>query len=277
MTIAQAVALTLVQACNPSISSSRSQRTNAMMYLDFGSRLINDLVNGGNTWSTWQVVFICNFEGRILWSYRCPPTDPVFPYTEGVMTQDMARDTVFDASHTRWHHPEWSNHPYFAASAIELRRIWGQDNATPPNYRETVRQERICIIDIKNSKTLGILRAGPEELVYTESTSGLCFPWLWVEVSPSFVEDSLYLPVAERPVNFSKNPSGRISMSNLNSLRDAKVNIVASDGRLIYTATAGSNKTIDLSGMKNLKSGTYFVKVESRGIPAQTIRYLSVQ
>jgi hypothetical protein len=165
-----------IQSCNASISSSRIF-TNTMMYLDLQTS--HPDINGGTQWLTWQVILISNIEKEVVKGFMVPQT-----YEFPLETEDSSLTGV------KWHHPEWSNHPYFAAATINAERYF-RDGSDIVN---TAYQERIYLVNLKDSVYLEVLR--PDTLKYLNPDAyqfGFHWPWLWVEVPNGFSEEPGWL------------------------------------------------------------------------------------
>jgi hypothetical protein len=169
-----------IQSCNASISSSRGA-PGTMMYLNTSGK--HPAVDGGTKWGEWQVILIGNAAGALVRGYRSPrefkhPPETVPP----------------SLSETRWHHNEWSNHPYFAAATLNADRYFkvGDD------IRNTKYQERLYLINLKDSAYLEVLR--PDSVRYRErSFGGFFWPSLWVEVPAGFQEAAGWLDARGGP------------------------------------------------------------------------------
>jgi hypothetical protein len=168
------------QACNASISSSRLF-TNTVMYLTGGGQ--HPDVNNNQPFKTWEIIFIGNFYRKIAAWHKCPDT--------AAFTFPLETKIPSYYSH-RWHHPEWSNHPYFAAAAIAVSRYFTEDTNS---FVNTAYQERILLIKLnKPAAFLEILRI--KDIAYSHRNnddSGYYWPWLWVGIPPGFIEDPLWL------------------------------------------------------------------------------------
>jgi hypothetical protein len=161
----------LVQSCNASISSSRIA-TNTMMYLTKETSSPN--VNGGKPFGEWQAILISDAAKRLVKGYTYPTA-----------FQHPVETAVPSLSGMKWHHCEWSNHPYFAAATLNVDRFF----KAASGYDNTNFQERIYLINLKDSTYLEVLR--PDAVKTTGKlldTSGMHWPWLWVEVPAGFEE-----------------------------------------------------------------------------------------
>jgi hypothetical protein len=89
---------------------------------------------------------------------------------------------------SKWHHPEWSNHPYFAVATLNADRFFSAGNG----FQNTAWQERVYAINLRDSATLELLR--PDTVRYAgRNFGGFFWPSLWVEVSAGFQEDAAWL------------------------------------------------------------------------------------
>lgn len=163
------------QACNVSISASRIF-TNTVMYLTAAGS--HPEINGGRQWETWQVILVGNTDRDVVKGFFYPDSASLkFP----VETDPPS------FTNARWHHCEWSNHPYFAAATLNINRYFTGHNTT--EY-----QERIYCINLKDSTYLEIVR--PDTITNSGiegDYSGFHWPWLWVETDSGFVEDAAWL------------------------------------------------------------------------------------
>jgi hypothetical protein len=166
----------LVQSCNASISSSRIF-TNTMMNLDFGSN--HPAINNGKPWQTWQTILINNSQKQVVKGYVCP-----------IVYQHPIETDPTSLSKVKWHHCEWSNHPYFAAATVNTERYF----KVADKYENTFYQERLYLINLRDSAYIEIVR--PDTIVYDperSSAAGFYWPWLWVEVPAGFTEEAEWL------------------------------------------------------------------------------------
>ncbi len=158
-----------IQSCNASISSSRLV-TGSLMYLN--TRGQHPDLNGGEAWEEWQAILIGGKDGRLLKGFM-HPADP-----EHSLETEPA-----SLSRAKWHHCEWSNHPYFAAATVNSERYFKSSSG----YDNTMYQERIYLLNLKDSSYLEVLR--PDSLAYhSHSYGGFYWPYLWVEMPSEFAE-----------------------------------------------------------------------------------------
>jgi hypothetical protein len=168
------------QACNASISSSR-RFPNVMMYLTMGGA--DDRIHGGRRWSTWEIIFVANSRAEILKYYACP-AEPRFP---------LETFPVKSFSDARWHHCEWSNHPYFAVSALSVERYFAHESKDM--YVHSSYQERLYLINLRDSVYLEVLR--PDTVKYEwGGGGGIYWPFLWVDTEGFSGEDGWLSPLA---------------------------------------------------------------------------------
>jgi hypothetical protein len=169
----------MIQSCNASISTSRV-RTDALMYLDTKGQAAG--IDGGKPWGEWQTILIGDASKRLLKGYTYPAT-----FAHPLETSPAS------VSNVKWHHCEWSNHPHFAAATVNVERYF----KAASGYANTALQERIYLIDLKDSSYLEVLR--PDTVKYTGKAfdvSGFYWPWLWVEVPDGFQEAPAWLDKA---------------------------------------------------------------------------------
>jgi hypothetical protein len=91
-------------------------------------------------------------------------------------------------SRAKWHHSEWSNHPYFGVATLNADRYFKSGNG----FINTGFQERIYLINLKDSSYLEVLR--PDKVAYTgREFGGFYWPGLWVQVLDGFIESPTWL------------------------------------------------------------------------------------
>ena len=169
----------MTQSCNASISASRV-KTNAMMYLNTQGKAA--AINGGKPWGEWQTILISDSAKRLVKGFSYPAA-----FEHPVETSPVS------VSNIKWHHCEWSNHPYFAAATLNVERFFKAKSG----YDNTALQERIYLLDLRDSTYLEVLR--PDAVKYTGKAfdvSGLYWPWLWVDVPAGFAESATWLDAA---------------------------------------------------------------------------------
>jgi hypothetical protein len=223
------------QTCNPSISSSR-RFFDAVMYLDIGvgTFCANGYTVPGfgedNGWDNHTRIFISRSDGRIVRYFRAPLS----------MT-------------AAWAYPEWSNHPYFAAAALEVERYWSQlDDFYPCN-------EKLYAINLRDSAYLVMVRQTDTALANLQKQS-IKWPWLWVETPDTFaqVEDTSWLDrsvKSVRPLCSMHGTSGRIGFKVANGLVRiepgdiAEIRVVSLDGRILRRCAAGKGAVLSLRNL----------------------------
>jgi hypothetical protein len=158
-----------IQSCNASISSSRLY-THTLMYLNTMGQ--HPGLNGGKPWGQWEAILIGSREGELHKGFMYP-TDPVYP----LETEPASLSRV------KWHHNEWSNHPYFATATVNAERYF----KAASGYVNSAYQERIYLLNLRDSTYLEILR--PDRIAYAnQGFGGFYWPYLWVEVPADFTE-----------------------------------------------------------------------------------------
>jgi hypothetical protein len=165
----------LVQSCNASASSSRIF-TNKVMYLNTGSAYPK--FADGKEWGEWQAILIGDASQSLVKGYMFPAT-----YAIPLETDPKSYSAA------RWHHPEWSNHPYFAAATLNVSRYF----KSGAGFANTEYQERIYLLNLQDSSYLEVLR--PDKVTFTGKgfANGFYWPWLWVEVPAGFQESTTWL------------------------------------------------------------------------------------
>jgi hypothetical protein len=166
----------LVQSCNASASSSRIF-TNTLMYLNTNGT--NAKIDSGKPWGEWQTIIIGNSKKQLIKGYTFPAT-----YKFPIETEPKSY------TGTKWHHCEWSNHPHFATATLNVERYF----KTQTGYANTGYQERIYVVNLRDSTYLEVLR--PDKVRFTGKSfdaSGFYWPWLWVEVPIDFKESPIWL------------------------------------------------------------------------------------
>ncbi len=159
----------------------------------------------------------------------------------------------------QWGFPEWSNHPYYAVSSLQLERIWLRGGLP---YKRVGKRESILCMNLKDSLYLKMVQTTDSSY---ESTVDLMNPWLWIETPPAFtsIEDDRWLlhpygSDAYRSYRASASVDGspaarrfqapaRIAGSRL--LAPGPVNrivLLRPDGRMIRTVEGHGARTIDI-------------------------------
>ena len=217
-----------LQACNPSISSSRVF-FDAMMYLDIGSDgMVQYHPKNLGNWSFHTRIFISRSTNAVVRYYDAPAEPPV------VLRAQKAGDVIAK----QWESPRWSNHPYFASSALYLDRSWGGD-------KETFRNEAIYLINLKDSSYIKLVAISDTS---SAGAVSLKFPWSWVETPPGYEkqEDGQWLSksldiAAVQPINgrqltqsygihisrgriFSNRPISTVEFLTVQGMRIVKLN-----------------------------------------------------
>lgn len=253
---------TFAQACNASISSSM-QFTNTMMYLTMSvSGTIPPHINNGKPWGTWEVILINNALKRTLKGYTRPDSASFkFPIETNPPSFTKAK----------WHHCEWSNHPYFAAATINAERYFSFNG----EWVNTYYQERIYLINLKDSSYLEVMRL--KTIAYDsvpDDNSGLHWPYLWVRKPANFTESTQWMDsVLITSVKHSEqlnNPGSPYIVRNSSFLIAQKplsgLWLYTINGRLVQGMNVrNGQRIIPLPFIKSLSKGIYILKIESAG------------
>ena len=260
------------QACNVSISAS-SHFTNTLMYLDFGSTGdVPEGINGGDSWEAWQIIFVADKSKRLLRHYVIPRQ-----FTYPVETTPASLDYL------KWHHPEWSNHPHYAAATLNAVRYVKKPEG---GYKNPEWQERIYFINLRTSDYLEVLRAGQLDsaaLLAYDIFDGFFWPGLWVQPAQDFVEDSTWLQ-PQSAVNPRGAAGGNSGLIHFDGRRIAarepihSVGVHTLSGRTVgmLLPSGGNRRTVDLLdtwGRERLPKGTYFLRVEAEGGARRILRH----
>jgi hypothetical protein len=209
------------------------------MYLTTGDH--DSHIKPDTSWNQWQIIFISDFSKEVVRYYRCPTIFTFDPQTP---------DTTDRLVSIFWHHPEWSNHPYFAAATVNIDRAY----YVKPTWEHTQYQERLEIINLRDSLYLEVLRPQPQVYVYNPSqyhaTSGILWPWLWVQAPDNLQEDSLWLTTqhisgTRGALKSSAHHSSIIKLSGTTVITNAPISDIA---------------TYDLFGRKTASLTKSFIK-----------------
>lgn len=226
------------QACNVSVSESRLFNDRAM-YLTTGDH--DSRIRPDTSWRQWQIIFISDYAKEVVRYYRSPTTfkfDPQTPDTSDRLV------SIF------WHHPEWSNHPYFAAATVNIDRAYYVNQM----WEHTQYQERLDIINLRDSLYLEVLRPQSQVYVYNPSKydpiSGILWPWLWVQTPNDLQEDSLWLT----------NHHG-VGIRDIMKSPERHSSTISLSGKVVVTTMPIVNiSTYDLFGRKTALLEKSFIK-----------------
>lgn len=244
-----------IQVCNPSPSPSRVF-TNTMMYLDFGYPFfdLNFVAPGidmgpDGYYATHELFFIGKYDNTIVRDYRSPNVaDLPDPTT-------ISGRAIFDD-------PEWSNHPYFAVTSVQIKR---------KKPIRTDNREAVYLINLKDSTYLKIL----EQASTATDSANFQWPWVWVDVPDGFTEDTEWLPIksgfdgvrySSREVNLALTDN--ILNSNAPLRKVSLFNLLGS--QLQSYPVAGRASSVHL---KAVPAGTYFVQIETMAGKRATMRW----
>lgn len=239
-------AVELGSGCNVSITPSRIT-TNRIMYLNSGGSLQE--VENGKNFKAWQVIFISDINRKFIRYYPYPTEFRHDPQTDPVSYKKVA--TAFC-----WHHPEWSNHPEYAAATVNINRFFTIGTGEDAVNQYTNYQERLYMLRLTDGAYLEVARVAPEVLKYQPDTyniaAGIFWPWLWVEVPEDFKETEL--SGVKQPRLLHKNSTGAFDVVQRGTHLYTHVPITsltffALDGRSsVLPQSAINGCTADISG-----------------------------
>ena len=216
-----------IQTCSPSISPSQIF-TNTIMYVDFSSSAIE---NAGcyhptlGYWGFHERIFIGRSDGVILKYFDVPSDITDIPANE------MGKGEVYSVS---WDNPEWSNHPYYAAAATSVDRLWKETI-----YEHTYLNEDLYLINLKDSTYLKLA-----EVTDTSKTSqeNILWPYVWIETPANFIEDPHWLDPYKADVRkraYNKNRTSTINVKNNHISVDGdkitQIRLFSYNGQLLWS------------------------------------------
>jgi len=263
-----------ITVCNPSVSSSRIF-TSSMIYFDLGSAgWFRPEINGGAAWRMHELLFIARYDKTVLRSYSQPSDIPILTTAE--IQEDVSKGGVGGGiTLTEWDNPEWSNHPYFAASAVFADRIWNFGSG----WQHTMRNEYVYAVDLKDSTFMRLVACGDTAF---SSEAWLAWPWIWVKVPSGFQEDPEWLAtsmsietpraggaLARGAVYFDRNrlvagePIRRVWVYDM---RGRTV------GMLDLGARARHSVPLHMLGLR--RHGAYLIRVETLGGRRSVLRWV---
>jgi hypothetical protein len=174
-----------ITVCNPSVSSSR-YLGGAMLYIDLGSGgWVRPGINDGKPWKMHEIIFIATYDHRGIRAY-CQPGDVPIVTVEELQADFAAGGSGGGINYTEWDHCEWSNHPYYAVSALFASRTW----KTEGEIAYSLRNEYLYAINLKDSTFLQLLHSGDTTFA---ADNFLQWPVLWVAIDSGFAEDESWL------------------------------------------------------------------------------------
>jgi hypothetical protein len=260
------------QACNASISSSRSTK-GFMSYLDFGSfGKKNSLVNEGKAWGKWQIIFMADAQGNKGKTFVYPKTYEVPLQTYGSNSAPCGGSSPWDDSSlvgTKWHHSEWTNHPYYMTAVVATERSFCVNGSWKNN---TDFEERIYTINLKDSTYLELVRPKDAPL-YATSKFATLWPTMWVEVPENFVEAEDWIAVGIRRNNNARNSNVFLQGNTLVSGHYLdQVNLLTLDGKLIRRYDL-NQPALRVELNSHLESGAYLLEAKSKGQRVGVVTY----
>lgn len=241
------------QSCNASIASSRVF-TNTLMHLTLAGS--HKKVNGGKQWGSWQVIILSNKNKELIRGFWHPTQ---FKHSFNTVPETFSGTL-------KWHHCEWSNHPYFATATLNADRYF----KVGEEYVNTSYQERLYLVNLKDSLSIEVLR--PDTIKYNkivDDNSGIHWPWLWTGIPTGFTEDPNWLKPfiptmlhAATPKNHRIAAPVQLSRRRL-SLPDGiqAVSLYSIAGKLVWTMTTTGEEKGFLRIPAKVAPGIYRIKI----------------
>jgi len=272
--------ITWDQCCNASISTSRVS-TNMMMHLDFSfAGWAIPYVNNCQVYGQHDIVFITRYDDVVMRHYVEPGLNDLLGNTDTCLDVPASNKPYPIIRETQFHHPEWSNHPYYAAANLYVRRRWCRDSTgyrPPGNDLNEWKHEVVYLLDLKDSIYLPVVRA----VDYSPArTVEMQWPYVWIEVPSGFQEDTSWLAQPRIP-NAVREPAPALRPQGMRlELQDARlvsgtplrsVRVYTVLGTLVEerTARAGA-RAVTLS---RRAPGIYFVQAIDRDGQRTTLRW----
>jgi len=257
-----------IGTCNISRSPSRVF-TNTMLYYDFGSGALETAkcfhpVLG--SWPSHSLLFISRYDSEDLKTFRLPADRQLVPTADA--------QGLGEAVEKEWYYPEWSNHPYYAASCLNIDRLWLKSG----NWEHTYNTESIYLVGLKDSTYVKLIES--TDTSYASATSFI-YPGVWAETPAGFQEDPAWLAKTIWQSTGVRNPIG-------NSKRFTSLKAILSDplitgislfnlsGRKIATLPLAAGLTLE-KVRKLAGPGNYFIGISRRGKQREYIRIADVQ
>lgn len=261
-----------IGSCNISRSASR-YFTNTMLYYDFSSSAITSAkcyhpILG--TWKQHEKLFISRFDGEDLKVFDMPADRPIVPLADAL--------GLGEAVGKEWENPEWSNHPYFAVASLMVDRLWLVSGGV--SWDHTYNNELIYLVGLKDSSYIKLIESTDTSRA---SKTSFFYPFVWVEIPASgFVEDSTWLKetIWEKAGIGVINPfqTHRPFFLKNAFLFDKKITgmvVYSIQGKKIAERKPSGKTGIDAEKiLRKLKSGIYFISIETRGKKQQIIRWI---
>jgi hypothetical protein len=260
-----------VGACNPSRSASRIF-TNTMLYYDFSSAAITGAhcfhpILG--TWGLHQLLFISRYDAQDLRVYNTPADRTLVPI-------DSAQG-LGEAVGRSWNNPEWSNHPYYAVSGLQVTRLWYLKGS----WNQISNTESIYLVDLKDSLYVKLIES-TDTTNTSKSAVSFANPWVWVQVPDGFQEDTTWL----KETIWQRAGLGVIDPFKP-ALHSMPGSVVSSHAEIVIYSPSGQ-KLASISNVQNspafireklhaLKSGIYFVVSIGDGGERQIYRWMNVR
>ncbi|MBD3419122.1 MAG: hypothetical protein GF398_03285 [Chitinivibrionales bacterium] len=221
-------------------------------------------------------MFISRYDGKV---YKY--IDPDHADYHLVLSEDIknGREPGGSVIELQWHHCEWTNHPYYAASLLKvMRRWWNPDKQGPVKWIDRLTADEIVLVNLKDNNKLTLM-----ELVDKTSPSvpnDFDFVWVWVAKPQGFIEDTTWLtndiiPAAQPMLRRS---DGR---RNINVNRNVitadtditKLKMYSVKGELVRSIQP-SRKQVALTAKLFPHYGMYLVVLETAGGKPATFNWI---
>jgi hypothetical protein len=245
----------LIQVCNLSGSQS-SVFPNAALYIDFSSNAFTltgcALPPGLGEWGFHARLFVTRNDGKILRFFDVPQLgNPESMVGAGEIVG------------SEWNFPEWSNHPYFAVASIQVDRLWYSTS-----WDHTYQNAFLYMINLKDSSYHKLVETTDSSKA---STLDMRWPFLWIETSASFTEDSSWFN-RNAPIRFNRlqhDVRNRVVLKGKTVYCTGAIealNVYSPNGKKMILPSiknaASQAFSIDLNNLP-LHSGCYFLQIVS--------------
>lgn len=265
------------QACNASISSSRTAANGAMMYLVFSGSHAS--INNGKYSKDWQVIVIGSGDGDVLTGYWYPTGSEYLEDVDSAFSGNETYPTT--AMGFKWHHNEWSNHPYFAVATLNVERSW--DLTGNADWANTKYQERIYLLGLRDSTYLEVIR--PSYIRNDGNVSrGVYWPFLWVQVPDGFQEDEGWLSAPKETtvladVAYAANNGIVLTKRTIvASSAIAEVSLYRANGTLVERVTPTlATRKVALNSLAQPVAGMYVIRILTTNNACATLRFAAVR
>jgi hypothetical protein len=253
-----------IGTCNISRSASRVF-TNTMLYYDKGSQAVtaakcyNPILG---TWLAHTLLFISRYDAEDLKVFAMPADRKLVPIPDA--------QGLGEAVGKEWAYPEWSNHPYYAAASLFIKRIWLQSDSS---WKETQTVESIYLVGLKDSVYVKLIESADTSKTSTTSFKN---PFIWVEIPAGFQEDSTWLAKTIWERSGVVNPfreRKRIMTTNslLSGPQVTEISLFSLLGRKIADVRPGAGVTLE-KVRKMAGPGSYFIRIGFKERSSEIVR-----